>query len=71
VTSDVWLHEPKDPAEKLVTVIVIFTGLLSKDGVFLVTTRQTITGSLFEFLLELALPQLRESSPLCVVLFLN
>lgn len=41
-----WLQEPKDPADKLVTVTVILTGLLGKDGVFLVTTRQTITGPL-------------------------
>ena len=71
MTSDVWLHEPKDPVDELVTVTVILTGLLSKDGVFLVTTRQTITEPLLGFLLGLALPQLRESSPLCVVLFQN
>ena len=71
MTSDVWLQEPNDLADELVTVTVILTGHLSKGGVFLVTTRQPITGPLLGFLLGLALPQLRESSPLCVVPFLK
>ncbi|KAF3835793.1 hypothetical protein F7725_028351 [Dissostichus mawsoni] len=44
-------QKPKDPADELVTVTVILSGLLSKDGVFLVTTRQTITRPLLGFLL--------------------